>query len=247
MMLLIDIGNTRLKWGLHDGTKIITSGSGSYADPGELPVAIDASGVSPECAYLASVGAHDVASRVCQEIESHYGIRVEVMQTGTKCCGVVNGYLQPGRLGIDRWAAMVGAKLRFSGPLCVVDSGSAVTIDALNSEGRHLGGYIVPGLEMQRSLLQKGTATVRVTEPVMESTAWGRDTAACLTQGGIEAIVGLVERAARRLEEQCSEAVTTVITGGDAEVILPLLELDAHKEEFLVFEGMARMVRESEE
>jgi type III pantothenate kinase len=139
---------------------------------------------------------------------------------------------------------MIAARTLWNTPLCVIDCGSAVTVDSIDANGQHLGGYIVPGLRMQRSLLQEETARVSIAEQARAPSGWGKETSECVSRGIEEALAGLVERSVRQLALELNAEVTTVITGGDGAVIIPLFECEAHYEEHLVLHGMARMVRE---
>jgi type III pantothenate kinase len=244
MKLFIDIGNSRIKWLLTDGVKPVEDGWCLHGDYVHAFERIDVSAL--DGIYAISVAAEEVGCAALSYLAQRCGRQVTMLETGIACCGVLNGYDVPQQLGVDRWAAMIGARQRFKTPLCVVDCGSAVTIDVLDAEGQHLGGYIVPGLTMQRQLLRQGTAAVDVCSGKSSDMDWGNDTVSCVARGGIEAIAGLIERSHRKLTQHSGEEVVTVVTGGDAAVILPWLEFPAHHEERLVLSGIVQMVRELE-
>lgn len=245
MKLLIDIGNSRMKWGeMHDG-KLVGVNYCNSRDLSGLPTLIHKT-EKPEAIYIASVASNEVTAKLKNQLSAHWGITAQELESRQSCCGVQNGYRQPAQIGIDRWAAMISAFHLFGGPLCVVDCGSAMTVDVLDSAGDHLGGLIVPGLQMQQRQLMQGTAGIRDSEGAIVDEPWGRDTTTCIHHGAIEAMSGLVERCAKRLSRQLSDKVAIVITGGDAATIIPQLTLDAQFEELLVLQGMALVVRELE-
>lgn len=246
MKLLIDIGNSRLKWAMHDGERITLSGAWAYqAGTMEQPAIWDELPL-PDGVYCASVAADEVTHWVEQQVERRWGSALKRLRTTTKCAGVSNGYRQPELLGIDRWAALIGARQLSPLPLCVVDCGSAVTIDVLDGNGVHLGGYIVPGLRLQQSLLQQGTAAIRNTDDNSGSDGWGRDTASCVNNGALAALAGLIERTRRQMGVSLGEPNQVFVTGGDAPAVLPLLDFSPIYEENLVLLGLARMVKELE-
>lgn len=245
MKLLLDIGNTRVKWACLGDDGLYGFASQRHERRVELP---ELFGEAEACTtvWLASVADEAYTSQLEDALQHSSGAQVHRLVSSAECGGVRNGYAEPAQLGVDRWAAMVGARQRYHTALCVVDCGSAMTIDVLDEQGRHLGGYIVPGLQMQQSLLREGTAGVRADGETEQSGRWGVDTRSCLKRGAEHSQAALIERASRLLARELEQRVTTVITGGDAAVILPLLGLDVRYEEHLVLQGMARMVEEQE-
>lgn len=246
MTLLVDIGNTRIKWAFLSAQGLSSYGQCLHDESHVLEELLRNGPLRPGHIYVSCVAGNDTWLNVSQRLQKFCDRPVRRLQTGVACCGVSNGYIEPMQLGVDRWVALIAAYNRFEEPLCVVDCGSAVTVDALSGDGTHLGGYIVPGMTMQRKLLQEGTAAVSATAGRIPEQVWGRDTAGCLLRGSAEAIAGLVERSVRQLERECGEGIKTVVTGGDAAGILPILSGDAHHEEHLVLQGMALMIRELE-
>ena len=111
--------------------------------------------------------------------------------------GIVNGYDHPSRLGADRWVALIGARHRVLAegtprPALVVMVGTAVTVDALDLEGRFLGGLIVPGFGLMLRALEMGTAGLRV--PTGEVVDFPKNTSDALMSGGANALAGAIER-----------------------------------------------------
>ena len=241
MKLMVDIGNTRIKWALHDGDQAVVFGKFMQRDyvNGFEQVPED----SLQAIYYASVTSPEKEQVLVEYFEKRWGAVAIKLHTSDVCCGVSNGYQQPGQLGVDRWAAIIAARQMFQEPVCVVDCGSAVTVDAIDEGGCHLGGYIIPGLSMQQQLLRHGTAAVDVDDVIVSQSGWGNTTNSCVTHGCAEAVAGLIERSHRQLEHQYGKSVVTVVTGGDAAVILPLLEHQVQHEEHLVLMGMAYMSR----
>lgn len=246
MKLLVDIGNTRLKWALLDDGTPGQQHALVYR-PEELAeqLANEWAGLSaPQAVYIVSVGYRQVTKTLVEWLDRQWGCPVEVLQAGLRCAGVVNGYTQPECLGVDRWAAMVAAYSLVNSAVCVIDCGTALTCDAIDSQGHHLGGSIAPGAEMMRRSLLERTAGIALNDPLSSAAPWGTDTTSCVLAGGIHASIGMIERMVLQMQRQLEEPVVAVLTGGDAESLLPWLSVSYRYEANLVLQGIARMIAE---
>lgn len=244
MILLIDVGNTRLKWRcLHQGELY---GGGQLAHQGNLTSEMFAqlwgSLGSPSSIWGVTVASSRIAEQISHYCATRWGLTAYYV-AATKCLGrVTNGYSVPETLGPDRWMALIGADRIASGSCCVADCGSAVTVDCLNAAHEHIGGLILPGLKMMPQCVSRNTA--QVTYKADEAAAWlGRDTASCLTSGATQSIVGMLQRTAEFMEKQFS-AVTLIITGGDAPHLQPWLGKEWRFEPDLIFIGLAAVVQQ---
>ena len=149
-------------------------------------------------------------------------------------CGVRNAYTEPHRLGVDRWMALIAARQLTTHPVCVVDCGSAVTIDVLDDKGQHLGGVIMPGLTMMRRALHRNTEQL----PFAQETyplGLGTSTAAAIHNGTRYALLGAIERV---IASQ-TKTLQVFLTGGDAETLLPDLKHPVQVNPDLVLQGLA--------
>lgn len=245
MILLLDLGNSRLKWGVldpHGG--VGETGGGWHAGKGEGAWTATLSGVVQPVngALLASVASPQTTTALCDWIRRQWRCPITQVQTDAEAHGVRNGYREPARLGVDRWLALLGARQRLAGPVCVVDAGTAITVDVMDHEGRHQGGLITPGLRLMAAALGRGTAAVRPgTLNIGDSPQrFGTETDTCVLQGVVTAAVGLVERAWRDYESALGAPVTCVLTGGDAPRLLPNLPASCIHEPELVLSGLAQ-------
>lgn len=242
--LLLDAGNTRLKWGLYKNGTIGRTGGISLAAIREhgkamplrsLPRDVDA-------VIACSVAGKAFATKLEAIIRSHNKQDVQFVRSQAMACGVSNAYRQPGRLGVDRWVAMIGARAYCRGACLIVDAGTAVTIDALDADGRHLGGQILPGLMLMADALGKNTSELpktrrRISVNTVSAGPFARSTAAAIAQGAINAVTGGIERAVRALEQQgLSPAI--LLTGGDAPQLQRSLNTAAELRPNLVLEGL---------
>jgi type III pantothenate kinase len=158
--------------------------------------------------------------------------------------GITNGYDHPGRLGSDRFVAHIGARHHVlsqgpSRPVVVVMIGTAVTVDAIDAEGRFLGGLILPGHGIMLRALESGTAGLHV--PTGEVRDFPTNTSDGLTSGGTYAITGAIERMHRQLKRHCGGEPLVMMSGGAGWKVAPYLEVPHALVENLIFDGLLTM------
>jgi type III pantothenate kinase len=247
--LLFDIGNTRVKWAVLETDRLGKTGSISHEQLREAGFAALTANLPREVdTVLASnTAGHTFATRLSGIIGIHTGRDVHFARAERRGFGVTNGYRDPRRMGVDRWVAMIGARAELNGALCVVDAGTAVTIDALDREGVHLGGLILPGLRLMRESLHVNTSDLppakRIGRGATEGMAlFATTTDGALDKGAMAAVCGAVERAVARMRA-AGHRPKLVLTGGDASRILRHLEGDVLHRPNLVLQGLAHMVQ----
>ncbi|SFW36451.1 type III pantothenate kinase [Nitrosovibrio sp. Nv17] len=243
LRLMVDSGNTRVKWGLHDGNGWIERGSAAQAD-GALLGRQWREMEAPDHILICHV-AGVAAKNGLVEALSHWEIEPQWISAATYQCGVRNYYADPAQLGSDRWAALVAAwDLQRQGCL-VVDAGTALTVDALSDTGEFLGGIIIPGMDMMRAAL--AAHLVPLTAAELSGGAF-RDypdsTADAVASGGVHALAGAVERMAGLLAATLGHVPDCLLCGGAAQQLQPRLELNATVVENLVLEGLLLIARE---
>jgi type III pantothenate kinase len=247
--LLFDVGNTRVKWGLLERQRLGKTGSiaheklresGFASLTGHLPRDVDE-------VLVSNTAGHTFATRLSGVIGIHCDCDVHFARAERQACGVTNSYRNPRRIGVDRWVAMIGARAEFRSAVCVVDAGTAVTIDALDREGRHLGGLILPGLKLMRNALHGSTSDLPAAKRIAAGAAGGMNLFATTTDGALEkgtmtAACGAIERAVGRMRSN-GYRPKVVLTGGDASRILKQLGGDVLHRPNLVLQGLAVMVQ----
>ncbi|MFA5626996.1 MAG: type III pantothenate kinase [Thiohalomonadaceae bacterium] len=248
MILLLDIGNTRIKWVLFaDGRSSVKSAAAYHEQELDTVFAKLWHVIPrPERVVAACVAGDVVRSHLSAWCMQQWGLVPEYIVSVAEQCGVRNAYVFPEQLGADRWLAMIGARQisHLAGQaLCVIGCGTALTVDILTAEGQHLGGWIAPGIGLMRRGLEVGTAVFAAgIAPVTGSGNFAIGSMEAAATGTMQAAVGLIMQALRMANDQYDLALVCVLTGGDAESLLPLLPQPAHYVPDLIFLGLAQLV-----
>jgi type III pantothenate kinase len=240
MILAIDAGNTRIKWGLWEDRGFLEQGSILSARAGSLA---DALHVLPRAA--SAIGSNVAGTGAQAAIESAlapWGIPVRWIASVAAQCGVTSSYENPAQLGTDRWAALIGARARCDGPCLVINAGTAVTIDALSGDAVFLGGLILPGLELMARSLATGTADLL--EQAGRFELFPVNSANAIRSGALQAVSGAVERMIGNMLSMQHVEPRLVLSGGAAEVIAPMLGRPYVLAPALVLEGLVRIAQE---
>lgn len=241
MKLLVDVGNTRIKWALLDGGTLGECTARTY-DLDKLPELLDdywRDMPEPQQICVANVCGGEAAQAISAYVGRRWRLEPVYARVRTSEAGVTNAYRDITELGIDRWLGLVAAWNKYQAPLVVAGCGTAVTIDAVDGGGCHLGGLIVPGLRlMQNSLLSgtRGIATADTGGPVMDL---GDSTASCVANGAAWAVVSALDRVGADMERKLGAGLQRLITGGDAATVNGLLKRQFIFEPNLVLEGLA--------
>ena len=242
MNLVLDLGNSRCKWALaNDG---LTPG-GAFAYGDDFTRALDqAFGPLSRPAQVAAVSVAGTARTdvLAHWVQRHWNLELLRFSAHAAQCGVTNSYKDPAQLGADRWAALIAARARVQGAVCVVDCGTAITVDALDHQGVFRGGVIFPGFALMLSGLYQGTQGVQasVGDP---DTCLAQTTPDAVAAGVLYSLAGGIDRI---LDEQAAElgsAPQVLITGGNAKVLSSLMRHTTTLVPDLVLEGVARIVR----
>lgn len=243
MKLFIDIGNSRLKWAAWDGARWEAHGSVA-ADSDDLAGWIAAL-PRPDQVWLASVSAERQVASITEACRDTWGVDPIRLRTPVAACGVRCAYADPARLGIDRWLAVVAAFRETGGPAIVFDCGTAITVDAVARDGEHLGGLIIPGIQLMRRALYGSTAGIP-DEGDGDVGLLARDTRSAVSGGSLYAAVAFMQHVTAELRTCLGDGVRVLLTGGDAERLRALLTVDFELRPRLVMEGMLAMAEETE-
>jgi len=239
LILELDIGNTRCKWRLLGGAD---ARSGACRIE-ELEAAL---GGLPERSGIGRVRAGcvrgvRVEEAIAAAVRATLGLAVEFARAQGFAAGVRNAYREPGRLGVDRWLAMLAAFAERRAAVCVFDCGSAMTADLVDDAGCHRGGFIAPGLALMRDSLCAGTDRVRFESVATQSLGiWPAPGASTdeAVAGGVElSAAGFLQSAHACFRSLCP-GLGVLLTGGDAEALRPRLDFPVSMRPELVLDGL---------
>jgi type III pantothenate kinase len=250
--LALDVGNTRLKWGLYDspapGAKLLGSGAVFLENIDRL--ADEDWRELPEPTHmLGCIVAGEAIRRRVEEQMELWDITPHWAVSSAAEAGLTNGYDHPTRLGADRWVAMIGAHARMlhahgsaPKPMVVVMVGTAVTVEAIDASGKFLGGLILPGHGIMLRALESGTAGLRV--PTGEVCEFPTNTSDALTSGGTFAIAGAVERMVHHVRQHCGAEPACYMTGGAGWKMAPSMSVQFELVDSLIFDGLLEIAKQ---
>ncbi len=237
--LLIDIGNTRIKFACQDDRGLRSLLAIDRANWGHE----QAIRVSAACEGLRDVLVSTVSARrdgqLIDSFEAFWGIAPTIIDTCRRSTLIHCGYEREYELGVDRWLAMIAAYKYSERSVCVVDAGTAITIDAVSADGQHLGGMILPGLAFMMTYFRDDLGlSVREISPCF---TLGSSTQQCIDAGISTAIRAAVHAAMMMFQPP----PCVWITGGDGEQVRRILPFESRFEPLLVLQGLMRVGDES--
>ena len=236
MIVTIDAGNTRIKWGAHDGGRWVADGAIATSDVRQLAEAADEWPRNARVA-ICCVAGERVASAISSVLETQR-LTPRWLHASAAACGVTSRYDTPTQLGADRWAALIGAWSLQRRACIVVCAGTATTVDVLDDDGCFQGGTILPGFDLMRESLLHNTAQLPLAKGSFRDLPHNTDDA--IVSGCLNAQVGAITRMRRLL----SPEAVVVLAGGVAPRLLPLLDVPVCHEEKLILEGLRRFAEE---
>lgn len=241
MMLLLDIGNTRIKWGwLAPAGGLRPGGAVVHGGRHQSVLQAWAKLPKPQRIFGASVAGCEFNREVEQVAQTLWNLPVHWARSSEGAAAMKTAYAEPGQLGVDRWAAAVGAYYASGRAVCVVDCGSAITFDVVTDAGRHLGGLIVPGWQMMRRALHQGTAGLPLVELEQAETI-ARDTATAIASGTLLGAAAMIDGLTKRIMDALGTTAELWLTGGDAPLLQPHLQHSFILAPDLVLQGLAVM------
>ena len=240
MNLLVDIGNSRIKWALTNGNTLGELGAIVHGTDNATYLLREAWQPldKPEKISVANVAGAEAEALVRLLSEQLWSLVPDFARVERSCCGVTNAYDDIGQLGVDRWLAILAAWSMYRKPLCVISVGTALTIDIVDNAGRHLGGYIIPGPVLMQESLIDNTSGIAV--PVTEEyeLCYGKNTIECIRNGAALAAVAAIEKNIADMKQEYSTDMHCVISGGGAVQLKTLLSVDIDYEPQLVLKGL---------
>lgn len=255
MILLLDVGNTSIKWAqLLDGAltpqqPLVHRG----VDPAVWTKKLFRERFRPARLLVSNVAGEEMRARIEREAARLWQIEPEFAATSTFAHGVTHAYRDVSAHGIDRWLALLAAYRLAGGAACVVDAGTAVTIDGVDGKGLHLGGLIIPGIHLMIHALLDRTADIA--EKARKLSAAGGveasggdgllavDTARAVANGALVAIAAAADRTIAEVGRLAGATPKVFVTGGDAGRVRKAMTMAAEEVPDLVLQGLALWAR----
>ncbi len=240
MRLLIDIGNSRIKGGveMRGAIRQLEPCDWRKLTPMEACLRVFGNVTKPERVLVSNVAGNAIANALTEWITQRWNVTPEFVAVRPVCAGMRTLYERPAQLGIDRWLAALAGYKRAQGAVCVVDAGTALTVDVVTANGEHRGGLIAPGLSLMARSLTQGTAQLSL-DHVQTIDRFATNTAHAISLGCREAIAGILLRTAERWQHELHDSPTWYATGGEASVIKELSPVPITVVPDLVLAGIA--------
>ena len=253
MNLLIDIGHSRIKWSLYDSScDTFTTFGAMYYHEANLPDLFAhhwGNIIELENVLIADVSSDKIAESCNFWFAENYHVKAVHVKTQNYAHGMRNAYLNPSRLGVDRWLAMLAGWYRFrndKAAMCVVDCGTAITVDGISDAGLHLGGLILPGFTLAHSSLADGVRGIRCAideADHMDSHSmppYFYNTTKQAIHGGYQfAVIATIDSIVTAMQNKFGQTVHRLLTGGDAKRVLGLTKTEFEHDPKLVLRGLA--------
>lgn len=247
MRLLIDIGSSVLKWCCSRDTGIDVVEAVLYKEINLQSYLQQQwqSLTTPESVYVSHVGDEAVLNTLAAWVAERWQVPLHRIVAERQYAGVSNAYRNPQQLGSDRWLNLIAAHQLHRGNSVIVDAGTAMTIDVLDSQGRHHGGLIIPGLYRQRQMLLSSAGVQRaMTTPPDEQQPEGHDwlasdTAHAIDTGCVYAMAAMIDRVCVDTAARFATPVQCLLTGADASALRAQIQHAVMPVENLVLRGLA--------
>lgn len=242
MILELDCGNSFIKWRVINSAGGVVCCDGVVASDQDLVQALTEQSLKLRACRLVSVRADEETAILVALLQAAFGIECACACSAVELAGLRNGYEHFERLGLDRWLALVGAYHQAGNACLVLDLGTAVTVDLVDGNGVHLGGYIGPGMPLMRSQLCTHTRRIRydhvAAEHALRTMEPGRSTAEAVERGCALMLRGFVQVQLDLARQRLGDFFVVFLTGGDAPLVADLIP-DARVIPDLVFIGLA--------
>jgi type III pantothenate kinase len=188
-----------------------------------------------------NVGGQSIGDALREAVRQTWGIEAELLHSTSQAGGVRNAYPEPAKLGVDRLMAMIGAHAMHAEPVCIASVGTAMTVDAVDSNGQHLGGVIVPGPDLMVSSLLRNTSEIatRAEQGDIRDGVFADNTLGAVRQGAVSALAALIERSVESMQSQLGQTPVLLLTGGASGQLEGLLRVPHLTVPDLVLQGLA--------
>ena len=240
MKLLLDIGNSSVNWASEKESRFLSQGSfmynkNNFENSLQKNISITK---STSKILVSNVAGLNIFNSLNSWAEKNGPLELWQSCIEKKFKGLKTSYTKTEQMGVDRWLSMVACWERYQSSLCVVSCGTALTIDSIDHEGNHLGGYILPGIELMQKSLIKNTENINFIIDCDPSIDYASDTKSAVNNGAFLSLISSIDRVVNKFKLELGGAPKCVIYGGNAQLIKPLLEQKFKYEPNLVLHGL---------
>lgn len=246
MILLVDIGNSQIKWTTIQ-SKVLAESQRFARPKAGIKAALNKAWKSLEgitAIFVSNVAGEKVATQLTEWIDKQWQLTPVFVQSEKKRFGVTNAYDQPETLGTDRWLAIVAGRQHAKETTCIIDCGTAIAIDIVTEKGLHQGGLILPGLSLMKRMLTDNTDALTDVAQESEFKLLATNTHSAVQAGTLYMVTATLENIIIDLQQNFKNEIRFLITGGDAEELIPLLPQPLIHEPDLVLKGLAQYARQ---
>ncbi len=246
MKLLLDIGNSSVNWVVQEQSEFSSGGAFSY-NKNYLGQALQDNldiSVNPSVILVSNVAGTEVFNMLRDWIKEKWQLECWQPDVSASYKELKNSYSDIEQMGIDRWLAMVASWEEYHSALCLVGCGTALTIDLINVGGEHLGGYIVPGVELMKRALVRGTEQINVNIKNQLSLDYAKDTQSAINNGAFLAAVSMINQVTNKFSNESESEPKCIISGGMAQLIQPSLSHSFEYKPDLVLTGLSLLYKE---
>jgi len=248
MKWVVDIGNSAIRWMPVDKSEPARK---VYWQGGDvISMLDDAWGAlveKPDDMLCSCVAAQEFKNAFQNWCLENWQLQPVFIQSPVNACGIENAYHIADHLGVDRWAGLVAAHHAYESPVCIVDCGTAITVDVVEANGSHQGGLIFPGLSLMKTALVERTEIELNESEAGNSRLFARNTTDALNGGALYTVIAALDRIIADVAIEMKQDMVNVITGGDAETLIPLLTGDYDYHPDLVLEGLIQISESCQE
>lgn len=245
MELLLDIGNSSINWATQENDDFISTGAFAYSSKTiqqdmEKNLSITE---KPAAVLVSNVAGNPVFNYLNDWVKKQWQQECWQANVSAEYKALKNSYQDTSQMGVDRWLAMIASWEANQSALCLVSCGTALTIDLIDHDGNHLGGYIIPGIELMQQALINNTVQINTGIKKQPSIECAKDTQAAINNGAFAATVSIIDSVTERFYAESNNEVKCIISGGMANIINPLLKHSFYYEPNLVLMGLSILFR----
>lgn len=241
MQLLLDIGNTSVNWAIQEKDDFCETGAFTYSretfkqNMNENLATIE----TPSSILVSNVAGTQILGSLNNWLKNQWQQECWQPDVSANYKSLKNSYQDTMQMGLDRWLSMVASWETHHSAVCLVSCGTALTIDLIDNDGHHQGGYIIPGIELMQKALINNTVQINTDIKKVPSIDYAKDTQTAINNGAFVATVSMIDNVIDRFNAESNIEAKCIISGGTAKLIKPMLKHSFYYEPNLVLMGLS--------